>query len=288
MTYAFPYRAAAEQKLLSQIFSKSIPAPAYAQSQAPGGFFTALPVIIGKPRRALGFISLTPPPGPPGPGPAPVPLLTAGGFEMLAKSGISTVPASAITGNIGISPIAATGFTGFAQVLDGSGVFATSPQVVGEMFAADYAPPTPANLTQAVLDMQAAYTNAASRVPNVTGLNGGLIGGLTLPPGVYRWSTGVTIASLLTLAGGPTSHYIFQVAGNLTLANAQSIALSGGQLPQNVFWQVAGLVHVGTTAHMVGIILSQTQINMLTGSTLRGRLYAQTAITLDTTTAAPT
>jgi hypothetical protein len=35
----------------------------------------------------------------------------AGNFVILAKSGISTVPTSAVTGNIGVSPAAATGFS---------------------------------------------------------------------------------------------------------------------------------------------------------------------------------
>jgi hypothetical protein len=48
-----------------------------------------------------------------------------------------------------------------------------------------------------------------------------------------------------------------------------------------VFWQVAGQVDVGTTAHLEGIVLSKTAITLQTGASVNGRLLAQTAIELD-------
>ena len=59
---------------------------------------------------------------------------TAGNYVILAKSGISTVPASIITGNIAVSPITAAAMTGFedgfaTMELDPSGQFSTSSQV---------------------------------------------------------------------------------------------------------------------------------------------------------------
>src|SRR5665647_2180802 len=59
----------------------------------------------------------------------PVSLGTAGQFAILAKSGISTVPTSDITGDIGVSPIAATAITGFSLIADSTNVFSTSVQV---------------------------------------------------------------------------------------------------------------------------------------------------------------
>jgi hypothetical protein len=70
--------------------------------------------------------------------PLPVDLHGAGDFTILTKAGISTVPASAITGNIGVSPIAATAMTGFSLTADVSNIFSTSTQLVGQAFAADY------------------------------------------------------------------------------------------------------------------------------------------------------
>ena len=60
--------------------------------------------------------------------------------------------------------------------------------------------------------------------------------------------------------------------------------LTAGALPKNVFWQVSGAVNIGTTAHIKGIVLNQTAIRMLTGSSINGRLLAQTAVTLDSST----
>ncbi|MEK6749063.1 MAG: ice-binding family protein [Pseudomonadota bacterium] len=217
--------------------------------------------------------------------PAPVILGTAGNFAILAKSGISTVPASAVTGNIGVSPIAATAITGFSLTLDSTGTFSTSTQVVGKVYAANYTSPTPANLITAISDMEAAYTDAAARItPDFTELYTGNIGGKTLVPGLYKWGTGVSIPTDVTLKGGPTDVWIFQIAGGITQASGTRVLLSGGALPKNIFWQTAGVVALNTTAHMEGIVLSKTGITLATGATVNGRLLAQTAVTLDTST----
>ncbi len=219
----------------------------------------------------------------PAPGLA-VNLGTAGNFAILAKSGISTVPASTITGDIAVSPAAATYITGFALIADATNVFATSSQVTGKVYAADYAPPTPSNLTTAVGDMELAYTDAAGRAPDVTELGAGNIGGMTLAPGVYKWSSGLLIPTNLTLTGSATSVWIFQIGQGLTMHSNKRITLAGGALAKNVFWQVAGAVEIGTNAHLEGIVLTQTAVALRTGASLNGRLLAQTAVTLDSST----
>ena len=167
-----------------------------------------------------------------GTGPLAVNLGTAGTFAVLAKSGVSTVPTSAITGNLGVSPAAATYITGFGLIADSTNVFSTSPQVTGKVYASNYTPPTPSNLTTAVSDMQLAFTDAAGRPSNVTELGAGNIGGMTLTPGVYKWSSGLLIPTSITLAGGSTAVWIFQVAQNLTVSNAAIVTLTGGALPK--------------------------------------------------------
>jgi hypothetical protein len=222
--------------------------------------------------------------GTPGGMATPVDLGMAGDFAILAKSGISTVPTSAITGDIGVSPADATYITGFSLTIDASNEFSISAQVTGSVYSADYAPPTPSNMTTAVADMETAFTDAAGRAPDVTELGAGDISGLTLEPGVYRWGTGLSIATDVTLDGDSTDVWIFQVAEDLTVASAANVVLSGGALPSNVFWQVSGGVDLGTTAHLEGVVLTQTAVTLRTGASVNGRLLAQTAVDIDAST----
>jgi hypothetical protein len=219
-----------------------------------------------------------------GPAGTPVNLATAGNYVILAESAISTVPPAAVTGNLGISPMAATFITHFSLIADSTNVFSTSAQVTGKIYAADYAAPTPSNLTTAVNDMQTAFTDAAGRAPDVTELGAGTIGGMTLSSGVYQWGSSVLIPTDLTLNGSATAVWIFQIAQNLTLSSAVQVHLTGGALAKNVFWQVAGSVELGTTSHLEGVILCQTMINLRTGASIAGRLLAQTAVSLDAST----
>jgi hypothetical protein len=190
--------------------------------------------------------------------PAPVNLRTAGNFAVLAKTGISVTGTSAIVGDLGVSPTAATSITGFGLIMDGAGTFSTSSLVTGNVYASDYTDPTPANLTTAISDMETAYTDAAGRIsPNFIELGTGAIGGKTLVPGLYKWATGVSIASDVTLSGGPNDVWIFQVSGTLIQANATHVTLAGGALAKNIFWQVAGAVTIGATAHFEGVILAK-------------------------------
>ena len=218
---------------------------------------------------------------------APVLLGTSGNFAILAKTGISTVPNSIITGNIGVSPAAATYLTGFTLSADPTNVFATSTQVVGggQVYASSYAVPTPTSLTTAVLDMQTAYTDAAGRpTPDFVNLGSGSIGGLTLTPGLYNWGSTVNIPTDITISGGPDDVWIFQMSGDLVMSAAKRITLSGGAQAKNIFWQVAGQVVIGTTAHFEGIILSQTAIALQTGATMNGRALAQSMVSLESAT----
>lgn len=218
---------------------------------------------------------------------APVLLGTSGNFAILAKTGISTVPTSAVTGDIGVSPAAATYITGFSLSADSTNVFSTSTQVVGggKVYAANFAVPTPANLTTAVLDMQTAYTDAAGRpTPDHLNLGSGNIGGMTLSPGLYNWGSSVTIPADVTLSGGANDVWIFQMSGDLVMSPAKRITLSGGALAKNIFWQVAGQATIGIGAHFEGVILSQTAITLQTGATMNGRALAQSMVAIDSAT----
>jgi len=211
-------------------------------------------------------------------GPAPVNTGTASSFAILTKSGVTDVPASIITGNVGSSPIS------------GTATLLTCPEVTGTVYSDDTSGPLPCRindatlLTTAVSDMQTAYADAAGRsTPTSTDLGAGNIGGLTITPGLYKWNTDVTIPADVTLLGSSTDVWIFQISGNLSIANGKTVQLSGGAVASNVFWQVGGGTGatIGTTATFNGTILSATQIILQTGSTLNGRALSQTQVTLD-------
>lgn len=218
-------------------------------------------------------------------GPATVDLSSAGNFVILTKSGISTTGTTSITGDIGVSPAAATYITGFGLAMNSSNTYSTSNRVTGKVYAADYTAPTPTTITTAVSDMQTAYTDAAGRtLPTATELGSGNIGGMTLAPGLYKWSTGVTIPTNVTLSGSQNDVWIFQIAQNLVVSSSTSVILSGGAQAGNIFWQVAGQTTLGTNSVFNGNILDQTAIILNTGATLNGRALAQTAVTLDSNT----
>ena len=215
---------------------------------------------------------------------APVSLGTAASYVLLTKTGISSAEPSAVTGNVAVSPGPVTYITGFSLALDATGVFSTSTQVTGKVYAADHAAPTPSNLTVAVGDMEAAFTDAAARAADVTDLGAGSIGGKTIGPGVYRWLTPLSIPANVTLSGGASDVWIFQVGGDLEVGPGVEIALTGGAQPANVFWQVTGKVVVDTAGHFEGVVLGKTAAMLHSGASINGRLLMQTAVTLDGTT----
>jgi len=143
--------------------------------------------------------------------------------------------------------------------------------------------PPAANKTlvdNAVLDMGTAYADAEGRTPDYSEVGAGNIGGMTLPPATYKWSTGISILTDVTLNGGANDVWIFQIAQGITQASAARVILTGGALPKNVFWQSFGVVDIGSTAHMEGVILAQTAITLKTGASANSRLLAQTEVTL--------
>ncbi len=215
----------------------------------------------------------------------PVDLKTAGNYVILAQSAVSGNVGTSVVGDIGASPVTAAAITGFTLVLDPSGVFSTSTLVTGSVFAADYTEPTPTALTQAVIDSNAAYTEASTRTSSyVVDDLLGEIGGMTLAPGLYKWASAVSITTNLTLNGPANGVWIFQITGSLTEAASAQVLLTGAALPENVFWQVEGGVLLGANAHIEGVVLSGTSIALGAGASANGRLLAKTAVTMDTST----
>jgi len=221
-----------------------------------------------------------------GTGPAApcVDLLTAGKYVILAQSGIDSIPTSAITGIVGLSPAAGSLITGL-----------TCAEVTGSISAVDATGPAPcstvdAGLTQAVTDSGTARTTDAQGRPNgPTGVNptAGTLNtanSAAAVPGVYTWTTGVAIQSDFTLTGSATDVWIFRIGGTLSQAAGTNVILAGGALTQNVFWVTNTNVVLGAGAHLEGIVLAGTTIVPGNLASVNGRLYSGTAVNLDANT----
>lgn len=222
---------------------------------------------------------------------AGVDLGTAGDFVILSKTGITTVPDSAITGNIGSSPITAAEMdtiTCIPQMLTGS-IYGSNTAYTGNGNKDCFKGTSADNkvVADAILDMGTAYTKTAGRtLPDFTELHAGDISGQTLVPGLYKWGNSVSIYTNVELAGSATDVWIFQIAGDLSQAAATSVNLTGGAVASNVYWQVGGGAgaSIGSAAHFEGTILAAKAITVGNTTTVIGNLYSQTAVTLDQNT----
>ena len=192
-----------------------------------------------------------------------VSLGTAANFGVLAGSAVTNTGPTVVTGNVGVFP--GTSISGFPPGSIVSG-FQHSADSVAQ---------------QAQSDLNTAYTDAATRACGTT-IPGGLLGGLTLTPGVYCMGAG-NLTGTLTLNGAGV--YIFQMANSLTTASSSSVALTNGAAACGVWWQVTSSATIGTSTAMVGNILALTSITMNTNATLNGRALTRNAlVSLDSNT----
>jgi Ice-binding-like len=192
-------------------------------------------------------------------GEVPVPLHSVGAYAVLASSTVTSTGATALTGNLGLSP--GTSVTGFPPGTITGLMNVTSPAAAG----------AEANLTLA-------FNNASAR-SNCAVSVAGNIGGETLTPGLYKSTSSLAISSGdLTLSGGgnPNGVFIFQIASTLTTTSGRAVILSDGAQAGNVFWEAGSSVTLGTTSTMMGTVMAADSLSMLTGSTLDGRALAVT------------
>jgi LPXTG-motif cell wall-anchored protein len=194
----------------------------------------------------------------------PVRLGTAASFGVLGASTVTNTGLSTIGGDVGLSPGSST--TGFPPgTLNSGGVFHTTDTVAA----------------QAQLDNTTAYNVAASLSPTTSGLTD--LVGLTLTPGVYSGDD-LSLSGNLTLDGSANSVWVFQAANTLITGSGSTITMTGGASSCNVFWQVGSSATLGSASTLVGTVLALASISSTTGTTVQGRLLAQTgAVTLDDT-----
>ncbi|MCX6605768.1 MAG: ice-binding family protein [Acidobacteria bacterium] len=196
-----------------------------------------------------------------------VDLGTSSLFAVLAGSTVTNTGSSLITGNLGVSPGPA--ITGFPP----------GSVTGGSVYSAGAVP------LQAQNDLTAAYVSAVNQ-PCGSVLTGQDLGGLTLTPGVYCFSSSAQLTGALTLnsLADPTSVFVFQIGSTLTTASNSNVTFINGGKGANVFWQVGSSATLGTTTNFAGNILALTSITLNTGANINcGRALARNgAVTLDT------
>lgn len=177
---------------------------------------------------------------------------TAQSFAVLGGSAVTNTLATTVVGNLGVSPGSAV--SGFPPGLVSGGV----------IHAAD------AVALQAQNDVTTAYNFLALQAVS-SDLTGTDLGGLTLVPGVYRFSSSAQLTGTLTLdaQGDANAQFIFQIGSTLTTASNSSVVVINGGQDCNVFWQVGSSATIGTGTAFVGNILALTSISLTTGAVAR-------------------
>jgi len=190
---------------------------------------------------------------------------TAVNFAILGGATVTNTGASHITGDVGVAP--GSTLVGFGSAI-----------VNGTLHVGD------AVAAQAQADTTVAYNALAGAACN-TILSGQDLGGMTLIPGVYCFSTSAQLTGTVTLdgLGNDRSVFIFKIASTLTTASGSAVNLVNGAEACRVFWQVGSSATLGSTTAFAGTIIALASVTMVTGTTLAGRALARTgAVTLDT------
>jgi len=192
------------------------------------------------------------------------PLGAAGSFAVVASSTVTNTGPTVVNGDLAVSPGSAV--TGFPPGL-----------VTGTIHAGD------ATALSAQNSVTTAYNALASQACNVD-LTGQNLGGLTLTPGTYCFSSSAQLTGTVTLnaLGNPGAVWVFQIGSTLTTASNSRVAFINGGQACGAFWQVGSSATLGTGTAFNGNIFALASITLTTGATSGGATFARTgAVTLD-------
>jgi hypothetical protein len=212
-------------------------------------------------------------------------LNSASNFAILSYSGITDANPglSVISGDIGSSPITGASMSTITCTeMSGYSIYGVDATIATACYHGTPADKTLVDL--AFADSVTAYGDASGRTTApVTELGAGNVGGLTLAPGLYKWTTNVDVGTGTDLtfdAGGdPTAVWILQTTGMLNMAANTHMVLSNGARAEHIYWQVAGIpgANINAGAHAEGNILAAGAINLLSGASLNDRAFSQAA-----------
>jgi hypothetical protein len=197
-----------------------------------------------------------------------VDLGSAATFSIFGAAGVTTTGATTITGDVGTTSTLSSD-TGFSPVTHGT--YATSSLVTGDLYSSDYEP-SGTFVTTVASDIQTCYTDAAGLTPVTQTLTGTDLGGLTLTPGVYFFSSSAQLTGTLTLNGPGV--YVFQIGSTLTTASSSKVVLENAAASCDVVWQVTSQATLGEDSTFVGNILAQSEVAVDSGVTVNGTLFA--------------
>jgi type VI secretion system secreted protein VgrG len=212
--------------------------------------------------------------------PTPVGLGTATDFAVRGGSGVSNVPVSSISGDVGLSPAGGASYAGL-----------TCAEVTGTTYSTDGAGPAPcvvgdpgvmtsvANDARSAFDHTSALPGATPVVPDLAGS--------TLVAGIYSFGGAATNLSgtlSLNAQGDADSVWIFQASSSLITSSASTVQFTNlpngttaAELACNVYWTVGSSATFASGSTFIGTVLASADISAVTGATITGRLLAGNA-----------